>query len=188
MVIYVAIKPVLLQKIFMKHTHLSSTRLTTIRILMSLAISNNYQLKQMDIKTAYLNAPIEEDVVIKQPEGFELMDEIGKPFVCKLKKNLYCLKQSGRNWFLTLKTFLITLSFVNSFRDKGFFIKKQDEKIVGFLCLWADDLIVGGISENFCDWFQAEVPKKFKISDYSALTWFLGMKIERISSEIKISQ
>ena len=97
-------------------TYSPTTRLSIIRILMSLAISNDY-----------LNAPIEEDVVIKQPEGFELMDENGKPFVCKLKKSLYGLKQSGRNWFLTLKAFLITLRFVNSFHDECLFIKKQDE-------------------------------------------------------------
>ena len=83
---------------------------------------------------------------------------------------------------------MITLSFVNSFRDDSWFIKKQDEKIIGFLCLWVDDLIVCGISENFCDWFHAKVSKKFKTIDYSDLTWLLGMKNERISSEIKISQ
>ena len=95
---------------------------------MCLAISNDYQLKQMDIKTTYLNAPIEEEAVIKQPEGFELLDETGKPFVCKLKKSLNGLEQSGKKWFLTLKAFLITLSFVNSFHDEGLFIKKQDGK------------------------------------------------------------
>ena len=115
-------------------------------------------------------------------------DENGKPFVCKLKKSLYGLKQSGRNWFLTLKAFLITLRFVNSFHDEYLFIKKQDEKIVGILCLWGDDLIICGLSENFCDWFYVEISKKFKISDYSELTWFLGMKIERTSAEIKIRQ
>ena len=155
---------------------------------MSLAISKDYQLKQMDIKTAYLIAPIEEVVVIKQLEGFEFLDENGEPFVCKLKQSLYGLKQSGRNWFFTLKAFLITLSFVNSIHDECLFIKKQDEKIIGFLCLWVDDLIICGISENFCDWFYAKVSKKFKISDYSDLTWFSGMRIERTSSEIKISQ
>ena len=154
---------------------------------MSLAISNDYQLKQMDKKTAYLHDPIEEDVVIKQAEGFELLDENGKTFVCKLKKSLYGLKQSGRNWFLTLKVFLITLIFVNSFYDECWFTKKQDEKIIGFLCLWVDDLIVCSISENFFDLFYAEVSKRFQISDYSDLTWFLGMKIERTLSEIKIS-
>ena len=113
-------------------------------------------------------------------------------------KSLYGLKQSGRNWFLTFKAFLITLSFANLFFSNfysGFanfgeclFIEKQDEKIIGFLCLWVDDLIVCGISEGFCDWFHAEVFNKFKISDYSDLTWFLGMKIERTASETKISQ
>ena len=116
---------------------------------MSLAISND--LKQMDIKTAYLNAPIEEDVFIKQPEGFELLDENGKPFFCKLKKSLFGLKQSGKNWFLTLKAFFITLRFVNSFHEECLFKYKQDEKIVVILCLWVDDLIICGLSENFCD-------------------------------------
>ena len=69
-----------------------------------------------------------------------------------------------------------------------FVYEKQDQKIIGSLCLWVDDLIVCGISETFCDWFYAEVYKKFKISDYSDLTWFLGMKTERTSSEIEISQ
>ena len=74
---------------------------------MCLAISNDYQLKQMGINTAYLSAAIEEDLVIKQPEVFELLDENGKPFVCNLKKSLYSWKQSGINWFLNLKSFLL---------------------------------------------------------------------------------
>ena len=85
------------------------------------------------------------------------------------------MKQSGSNWFWTLKAILITLTFVNSFHDECLFIKRQDEKIIGFLCLWVDDLIVFGLVDRF----HAEVSKKFKISDYSDLTWFLGIKIER---------
>ena len=64
-------------------TYSPTTRISTIRILMCLTISNNYQLKLIDIKTAHLKASIEEDVVIKQPEGFDFSDENGKPFVCK---------------------------------------------------------------------------------------------------------
>ena len=114
-------------------TYSSRTRLSTIRILMCLAISNGYQLKQMDKKTAYLNAPIEDVVISKQPEGSEFLDENGKTFVCKLKKSLYGLKQSGRNCFLTLKVFLIKLSFFNSSHDECLFIKKQDGKKFVFL-------------------------------------------------------
>ena len=71
-----------------------------------------------------------------------LLDEKGKPFYCKSKKNLYGLKQSGRNFIWTLKAFLITLNFVNSFLDECLFMKRQNEKIIGFLCLLGDDLIV----------------------------------------------
>ena len=137
-------------------TYSPTTKLSTIRILMS-------QLKQMDIKTAYLNAPIQEDVVIKQPEGFELLDENGRQFVCKLKKSLYGLKQSGRNWFLTLKAFLITLRFVNSFHDECLFTKKQNEKIVGFLCLRLDDLIVVAFLKFFVIGFTLKIPRNLKL-------------------------
>ena len=78
----------------------------------------------MNIKAAYLIAPIEE-VVIEQPEGFELLDKNGRPFVCELKKNLYGLKKSGRKWFLTFKVFLTPLIFVNSIHDECLFIKNR---------------------------------------------------------------
>ena len=105
-----------------------------------------------------------------------------------VEKELVWFETIWKKLFYDFKGFLITLSFVNSFHDERLFIKKQYDKIIGFLCLWVDDLLVCGISENFCDWFHAEVSKKFKISYYSDLTWFLRMKIERTSSKIKISQ
>ena len=82
----------------------------------------------MNMKTVCLKAPIEEEVVIKQPEGFELLDENGKLFVCKLKRSLHGLKQFGRNWFLILKVFLVTLKFVNSFHYDCFFYPKAGRK------------------------------------------------------------
>ena len=58
----------------------------------------------MDIKTAYLNADIEEEIFMQQPEGFRKFDKQGNPLICKLRKSLYGLKQCGRNWYLTIKT------------------------------------------------------------------------------------
>ena len=100
-------------------TYSPTTRFSTSRVLMCLAIFNNYQLQQTVIKTVCTNAPIAEDVVIKKPEGIKLLDEL----FCKLKKNLYGL-QKTRNWFLTLKAFLITLRFHNSFHDECLLIKR----------------------------------------------------------------
>ena len=87
-----------------------------------------------------------------------------------------------------MKAFLITLSFVNSIHDECLFIKKQDEKKISCLCMWVDDSKFVAFLKNFCDWFYAEISKKFKISDYSDLTWFLGKKNDRTLSEIKTSQ
>ena len=65
----------------------------------------------MDIKTAYLNAKLDEDQPLKQPEGFEKFDQEGKPLVCLLTKSLYGLKQSGKNWHRTLKGYFDELGF-----------------------------------------------------------------------------
>ena len=80
--------------------------MSTIRIVLSLAVQNRYQLRQLGLKTAYLNAKLDEEILMKQLEGLEKFDEIGKPLVCLLKKSLYGLNQSGRNWHSTLKSYL----------------------------------------------------------------------------------
>ena len=74
----------------------------------------------MDIKTAYLNAPIAEELYKKQQEGFEQLDNTGKPLVCLMKKKFYGLKQSGRNWFLTFRNFLVAKGFEPSVHDNCF--------------------------------------------------------------------
>ena len=71
----------------------------------------------MDIKTEYVNANIDEEIFTDQPEGFEKNSEQANPLVCKLDKNLYGFKQSGRNWYLTIKSFLGSFCFVPSIHD-----------------------------------------------------------------------
>ena len=63
--------------------------MSTIRIVLSLAVQNRYQLRQLDIKTAYLNAKLDEDILMKQPEGSEKFNEEGKPLVCLEEKSLW---------------------------------------------------------------------------------------------------
>ena len=79
-------------------TYSPTTRLSTIRMPLIYALRNGSELKQMDIKTAYLNADLDEEIFMQQPEGFEKYNDQGNPIVCKLNKSLYGLKQSGRNW------------------------------------------------------------------------------------------
>ena len=75
-----------------------TAKIISIRLLMQLALDFSLDLHQMDVKTAYLNAPIDCELYVEQPEGFIKYSETGERLVCKLNKSLYGLKQSGRNW------------------------------------------------------------------------------------------
>ena len=80
------------------------------------------------MKTAYLNAKIVENNFRKQPEGLEKIDEEGKPLVCLLRKSLYDLKQSGRNWHRTLKSYLEELALTVQFLVRAC-LSDEDEDI-----------------------------------------------------------
>ena len=154
-----------------------TTRLSTIRLIVSLSVQKGPKLIQMDIKTAYLIAPIAEKYYMKQSEGFEQLDNKGKPLICLMKKSLYGLKQSGRNWFQTFRNFLVAKGFESSVHDNCLFIKKIERQLQGAVSLWVDDIISCEFQERFSSWFESELSKDFKISDFRDLCWFLGMKI-----------
>ena len=113
-----------LEKDFHK-TYSPTTRLSTIRLIVSLSIQKGSKIRQLDIKTAYFNAPIAEEIYMKQAEGFEQVDNKGKTLVCLMKKNLYGLEQSGRNWYLTFRNFLLAKGFESSVHN-CLFIKKSE--------------------------------------------------------------
>ena len=88
-----------------KETFAPTANITSIRSLMQIAAQHDLILHQMDVKTAYLNAPIDCEIYMEQDEGFEIQSENGR-LVYKLNKSLYGLKQSGRNWNSLLHSYL----------------------------------------------------------------------------------
>ena len=89
------------------NTYSSTAKLSTLRTVLECVVKQGMHFNQLDIKTAYLNAPIQEDIFMQQPEGYQK----GKQIVCKLKRSLYGLKQSGRIWFEYLSSHLFELNF-----------------------------------------------------------------------------
>ena len=146
-----------------------TTRLSTIRVLISYALYKNTELKQVDIKTAYLNAEIEDEILMQQPEGFEKFDKQGNPLICKLRKSLYGLKQSGRNWYLTIKNFLNQLVFTAAIQDECLFIKKGEKANEGLVCPWVDDIVMLGLQKQFCENFKNKVSEQFQINIFEIL-------------------
>ena len=143
-------------------TYSKTTRLSTIRLIVSLSAQKASKIRQMDVKMANLNAPMAEDFYMKQPECFEQLDNKGKPLICLMNKSLYGLKQSGRNSYQTFRNFLVAKDFESSVHDNCLFLKKSERQFQGAVCLWVDDTISCKFHENFSSWFESELSKDFK--------------------------
>ncbi|WVZ63304.1 LOW QUALITY PROTEIN: hypothetical protein U9M48_012945 [Paspalum notatum var. saurae] len=118
-------------------------RLEAIRMLLAFEASKGFKLQQMDVKSAFLNGFIEEEVYVRQPHGFESARFPDR--VYKLRKALYGLKQAPRAWYARLKSFLLKSGFVMGSVDKTLFLLSRggDTLIVQ---IYVDDIIFGGSS------------------------------------------
>jgi len=116
-------------------------RYTSIRIIISLALVFDWKLHQMDVKTAFLNGEVEQEVYIEQPEGFVIHGK--ESHVCKLKKALYGLKQALRAWYGRIDSFLQNIGFSKSIANHNLCIKiVQNHPFI--LVLYVDDLFLTG--------------------------------------------
>ena len=125
-----------------------TAKITSIRLLMQLALDFSLDLHQMDVKTAYLNAPIDCELYVEQPEGFIKYSETGERLVCKLNKSLYGLKQSGRNWNQLLHNFLTSKNFLQLVSDPCVYIRQHDHGEMTILLIWFDDIIIASNSAS----------------------------------------
>jgi hypothetical protein len=114
-------------------------RYTSIRTIIALAAKMKWKLHQMDVKTTFLNGVVEEEVYIEQPQGFEVEDR--KNHVCRLKKDLYMLKQDLRDWYRKIDSFLTSLGFTKSKVDPNLYFKVMNDEPV-ILLLYVDDLFL----------------------------------------------
>jgi hypothetical protein len=130
----------------------------------------------MDVKSAFLNGPLSEEVYVGQPLGFE---ELKRPnHVYKLRKVLYGLKQAPRAWYECLKNFLLKQGFEIGKAYATLFAGKVDGHI--FVCqIYVDDIIFGSTNETFCKEFSRVMTKRFEMSMMGELKFFLGFQIKQ---------
>jgi len=100
----------------------------------------------MDVKTAYLNAPIDCEIFMEQLDGFEIPSNCEEVLVYKLNKSLYGLKQSGRNWNGMLHSCLLENSFLQSGVDNCVYVKQTEDKVI-VIVIWVDDLTIGASND-----------------------------------------
>jgi hypothetical protein len=129
-----------------KKTFAPVARRESIRILLTYATHHNFKLYQMDVKSAFLNGHIKEEVYVKQPPGFE--DQEYPNHVYKFHKALYVLKQVLRAWYDCLRDFLSQNNFKIGKADSTLFTRKVDKDL--FICqIYVDDIIFGSTNQSF---------------------------------------
>ena len=165
-------------------TFAPTARLTSVRVLMQLSVQHDLFIHQLDVKTAYLNAPIDCNIYVKQPEGFEIP---GDNKVCHLNKSLYGLKQSGRNWNNLLHNFLFENDYIRSNVDHCLYIKKYSNAVT-YVLIWVDDILVASSNMNVMNNLKMLLHNKFKMVDLGKLDWFLGIEFYIENDCIKMCQ
>ena len=150
-------------------------RLESIRILLAIASHLNFKLYQMDVKSAFLNGILQEEVYVEQPKGF--VDPHRSDDVYKLKRALYGLKQAPRAWYDRLTAYLTEHGFKRGSADTTLFIRKDKNSFV-VAQIYVDDIIFGAINDPLTHSFTDEMKAMFEMSMVGELTYFLGLQVK----------
>ncbi|GJR85582.1 retrovirus-related pol polyprotein from transposon TNT 1-94 [Tanacetum coccineum] len=160
-------------------------RLEAIRIFLAFAAHMNMVVYQMDVKTAFLNGNLREEVYVSQPDGF--VDKDNPNHVYKLKKALYGLKQAPRAWYDMLSSFLISQDFSKGSVDPTLFIRRDGKELL-LVQIYVDDIIFAASTPELCDLFSKIMCSKFKMLMMGKISFFLGLQISQSTRGIFINQ
>nr|GEY90074.1 Gag-Pol polyprotein [Tanacetum cinerariifolium] len=148
-------------------------RIEAIRIFIANAASRNMTIYQMDVKTAFLNGELKEEVYVSQPEGF--VDPDHPTHVYRLKKALYGLKQAHRAWYDTLLRFLLDNNFSKGAVDPTLFTRKTGKHIL-LVQIYVDDIIFASTDPTDYDMFSNEMSSKFQMYMMGQMSFFLASR------------
>jgi hypothetical protein len=165
-------------------TFASVARYTSIRSMISIATEMGWKIHQMDVKTAFLNGLIQEEVYIEHPLGFEVHGR--ESHVCRLKKALYGLKQAPRAWYSRIDAYLQQLGFEKSEVDPSlYFIVVEEDPLI--LLLYVDDLFITG-AERFITICKESLASEFEMTDIRLMHYFLKLEVWQEPGHIFLGQ
>ncbi|BBG99824.1 transposable element gene [Prunus dulcis] len=148
----------------------------SLRVIMALVAHFDLHLHQMDVKTAFLNGDLEEDIYMVQPEGF--VQEGGKSLVCKLCKSIYGLKQASRQWYLKFNKVVKDFGFVENVLDECIYMKMSGRHFI-ILVLYVDDILLACTNLTMLHDCKNFLSKNFEMTDLAEASYVLGIDISR---------
>ncbi|GKC82739.1 zinc finger, CCHC-type containing protein [Tanacetum coccineum] len=167
-------------------TYTRVARITTIRLLLALAATHNLVIHQMDVKTTFLNGDLDEEVYMKQPEGFVMPGNEHK--ACKLVKSLYGLKQAPKQWHQKFDEVVLFSGFHLNQSDKCVYSKFDNSGKGVIICLYVDDMLIFRTNQNQVDKTKKFLSSKFSMKDMGEADVILGIKIKCENKGIVITK
>jgi hypothetical protein len=159
-------------------TYSSVAKLASVRLLLALAASHGWHAHVVDVDFAFLNAPLKEEIYLRQPAGAD--DGTGK--VYRLRRALYGLKQAPKAWNEELGSHLMSQGFEKSASDDALYIQWDGESF-SFVPCWVDDLLIVSNSERQTSKVKEILSSKYSIKDLGQVTTYLGMQVKRDKGE-----
>jgi hypothetical protein len=151
---------------------------------LAVAAENRWPVYQMDVKSAFLNGILNEEVYVDQPPGYEITGR--EQMVYKLKKSLYGLKQAPRSWYSRIDAYLIKNGFIRSKNEPTLYIKNDQHGKMLIICLYVDDMIYTGNLK--IDEFKVVMEKEFEMTDLGLMKYFLSIEVSPLESGMFIIQ
>ncbi|KAL6290819.1 hypothetical protein ACE6H2_008329 [Prunus campanulata] len=159
-------------------------KLTTVRVLLSLAAAKGWCLQQLDVNNAFLHGDLHEEVYMQLPPGYHGK---GGNMVCRLNKSLYGLKQASRCWFAKFSKALLDAGFSQSKADYSLFYRHKGKSSI-FLLVYVDDIIITGTDAATISIIKNLLHQRFHLKDLGDLKYFLGIEVSRSSKGLYLSQ
>ena len=157
-----------------------SANITSIGIFEQMVVQYDLIVHQMDVKTAYLHAAIDYEIFVEQTEGFKTNE-----LVYRLKKSLYGLLQSGRNWNKMLHVCLIRNDFIQNPADHCVYMKQNEKLLIESK---VDDLIIAADKVTSLSNVEKMLMSEFKINDLGKINHFIGIDFHITQGYVKMNQ
>jgi hypothetical protein len=168
-------------------TFAAAAKINSIRLVLAIAAQLDWDIHQVDVVGAYLNAKLDDEIYMEPPVG--VVEPEDGDLVCRLQKGLYGLKQATRTWYLKLCSDLAEMGFKLSKLDSSVFYRDaEDGKIL--LPVSTDDMVIAGSTIATIDRFKRELASRYGVTDLGEIRWLLGFEIkrDRIKRTIAINQ
>ena len=163
-----------------KETFSPVSKKDSFRIIMALVAHYDLELHQMDVKTAFLNGNLEEEVYMDQPEGFSVKEK--EDMVCKLKRSIYGLKQASRQWYLKFNDTITSFGFKENIVDRCIYLKISGSKFI-FLVLYVDDVLLATNDLGLMHDTKNFLSNNFEMKDMGEASYVIGIEIFRDRSQ-----